>query len=144
MAAFLKAIGYIVPLMDPEHANYYTREVMIILIREFSTPDDDMKKIVLKVVHQCVTTEGVESSYIREEVLAPYFRNFWVAAMARDRRNYRQLVETTVEIANKVGGSEVVSRIVGNLKDADEAYINFIAILNMTSAREGPLCRVYT
>ena len=49
LAAFLKAIGHIIPLMDAEHANYYTREVMIILIREFSTPDEEMKKIVLKV-----------------------------------------------------------------------------------------------
>ena len=31
-----------------------------------------------------------------------FFRNFWVRRMALDRRNYRQLVETTVEIANKV------------------------------------------
>lgn len=59
--------------MDAEHANYYTREVcgivafwhwvaactrqsalpaqvMIILIREFSTPDEEMKKIVLKAL----------------------------------------------------------------------------------------------
>lgn len=27
LAAFLKAIGFIIPLMDAEHANYYTREV---------------------------------------------------------------------------------------------------------------------
>jgi splicing factor 3B subunit 1 len=27
LAAFLKAIGYIIPLMDAEYANYYTREV---------------------------------------------------------------------------------------------------------------------
>ena len=27
-AAFLKAIGYIIPLMDAEYAGYYTREVM--------------------------------------------------------------------------------------------------------------------
>jgi len=69
----LKAIGFIIPLMDAEHANYYTREVcgivalwhwvaactrqsalpaqvMIILIREFSTPDEEMKKIVLKAL----------------------------------------------------------------------------------------------
>ncbi|CAE7699948.1 Sf3b1, partial [Symbiodinium pilosum] len=78
LAAFLKAIGYIIPLMDAEHANYYTREVMIILIREFSTPDEEMKKIVLKVVKQCVATEGVEPSYIREDILPPFFRNFWV------------------------------------------------------------------
>ena len=37
LAAFLKAIGYLIPLMDAEYANYYTREVMIILIREFQS-----------------------------------------------------------------------------------------------------------
>ena len=30
LAAFLKAIGYIIPLMDAEYANYYTREVRYI------------------------------------------------------------------------------------------------------------------
>merc|ERR1719158_2574260 len=111
LAAFLKAIGYIIPLMDAEHANYYTREVMIILIREFSTPDEEMKKIVLKVVKQCVATEGVEASYIREDILPPFFRNFWVVRMALDRRNYLQLVDTTVEISNKVGGADIVQRV---------------------------------
>ena len=33
LAAFLKAIGFIIPLMDSMYANYYTREVMVILIR---------------------------------------------------------------------------------------------------------------
>lgn len=41
-------------------------QVMIILIREFQTPDEEMKKIVLKVVAQCVATEGVEPDYIRQ------------------------------------------------------------------------------
>eukprot|EP00397_Hematodinium_sp_SG-2012_P004663 GEMP01004675.1.p1 GENE.GEMP01004675.1~~GEMP01004675.1.p1 ORF type:complete len:1185 (-),score=303.42 GEMP01004675.1:605-4159(-) len=122
LAAFLKAIGYIIPLMDAEHANYYTREVMIILIREFSTPDEEMKKIVLKVVKQCVATEGVEASYIREDILPPFFRNFWVVRMALDRRNYMQLVDTTVEITNKVGGADIVQRVVEDLKDASEPY----------------------
>jgi len=122
LAAFLKAIGYIIPLMDAEHANYYTREVMIILIREFSTPDEEMKKIVLKVVKQCVATEGVEPSYIREDILPPFFRNFWVVRMALDRRNYMQLVDTTVEITNKVGGADIVQRVVEDLKDASEPY----------------------
>lgn len=36
--------------MDAEYANYYTREVMLILIREFQSPDEEMKKIVLKVI----------------------------------------------------------------------------------------------
>ena len=35
--------------MDAEYAYHYTREVMLILIREFQSPDEEMKKIVLKV-----------------------------------------------------------------------------------------------
>ena len=50
LGAFLKAIGYIIPLMDAEHSLDYTREVMPILIREFEKKEDEMKKIVLKVV----------------------------------------------------------------------------------------------
>ncbi len=49
LAAFLKCIGHIIPLMDAEHAYYYTKEVMLVLKREFSTADEEMKKIVLKV-----------------------------------------------------------------------------------------------
>ena len=35
--------------MDAMYASYYTREVMVVLVREFQTPDEEMKKIVLKV-----------------------------------------------------------------------------------------------
>ncbi|KAJ8652471.1 hypothetical protein O0I10_011867 [Lichtheimia ornata] len=122
LAAFLKAIGYIIPLMDDEYANYYTKEVMVILIREFQSPDEEMKKIVLKVVKQCAATDGVQPAYIKEEILPEFFKHFWVRRMALDRRNYKQLVETTVELANKVGVSEIVSRIVNDLKDESEPY----------------------
>ncbi|KAI8999953.1 splicing factor 3B subunit 1 [Gaertneriomyces semiglobifer] len=122
LAAFLKAIGYIIPLMDAEYANYYTKEVMIILIREFQSPDEEMKKIVLKVVKQCSATDGVEPQYIKEEILPEFFKHFWVRRMALDRRNYKQLVETTVELAQKVGVADIVGRIVEDLKDESEAY----------------------
>uniref|UniRef100_A0A6M2DTF6 Putative splicing factor 3b subunit 1 n=1 Tax=Xenopsylla cheopis TaxID=163159 RepID=A0A6M2DTF6_XENCH len=122
LAAFLKAIGYLIPLMDAEYANYYTREVMLILIREFQSPDEEMKKIVLKVVKQCCGTDGVEASYIKDEILPHFFKHFWNHRMALDRRNYRQLVDTTVEIANKVGSSEIITRVVDDLKDENEQY----------------------
>jgi splicing factor 3B subunit 1 len=122
LAAFLKAIGYIIPLMDDEYANYYTKEVMVILIREFQSPDEEMKKIVLKVVKQCAATDGVLPGYIKEEILPEFFKHFWVRRMALDRRNYKQVVETTVELANKVGVSEIISRIVNDLKDESEPY----------------------
>ncbi|XP_043471076.1 splicing factor 3B subunit 1 isoform X1 [Leptopilina heterotoma] len=122
LAAFLKAIGYLIPLMDAEYANYYTREVMLILIREFQSPDEEMKKIVLKVVKQCCGTDGVEAQYIKDEILPHFFKNFWNHRMALDRRNYRQLVDTTVEIANKVGAQEIINRVVDDLKDENEQY----------------------
>ncbi|KAI1721248.1 splicing factor 3B subunit 1 domain-containing protein [Ditylenchus destructor] len=122
LAAFLKAIGFLIPLMDAEYASYYTKEVMLILIREFVSPDEEMKKIVLKVVKQCCSTDGVEPAYIREEILAPFFRAFWNHRMAMDRRNYKQLVDTTVEIAQKVGSVEIITRIVDDLKDENEQY----------------------
>lgn len=37
-----------------------------------------------------------------DEILPHFFKHFWNHRMALDRRNYRQLVDTTVEIANKV------------------------------------------
>lgn len=54
------------------------------------------------MVKQCVATEGVAAEYVRQEILPEFFRNFWVRRMALDRRNYKQLVETTEELAKKV------------------------------------------
>ncbi|CAI9099103.1 OLC1v1035874C1 [Oldenlandia corymbosa var. corymbosa] len=122
LAGFLKAIGFIIPLMEANYASYYTKEVMPILIREFQSPYEEMKQIVLRAVKQCVSTEGVEADYIRNDILPEFFRNFWVRRMALDRRNYKQLVETTVEIANKVGVADIVGMIVEELKDESEPY----------------------
>ncbi|KAL7437528.1 hypothetical protein ACHAXH_004932, partial [Discostella pseudostelligera] len=122
LAAFLKAIGFVIPLMEENYASHYTRLIMPILIREFHSPDEEMKRIVLKVVQQCVGTAGVEPDYIRKEVLPEFFRNFWIRRMALDRRNYKQVIETTEELANKVGCSDILSRIVDDLKDDSEPY----------------------
>ena len=122
LAGFLKAVGYIIPLMDEEYANYYTSQIMEILLREFSSPDEEMKKVVLKVVSQCAGTEGVTAGYLKENVLSEFFKSFWVRRMALDKRNYRQVVETTVDLGQKVGVGEIIERIVNNLKDESEAY----------------------
>ena len=44
-----------------------------------------------QVVKQCCSTDGVEAQYIREEVLPDFFKHFWHARMAMERRNYRQV-----------------------------------------------------
>ena len=95
-----------------------------------------MKKIVLKVVKQCVSSDGVSVGYVREEIITEYLSNFWVRRNALDKKNYKQLIETTVEIAGKVGGAEIIKKVsfinlfvniiliqlVDELKDENEAY----------------------
>ena len=68
LAAFFKAIRYLIPFMEAEYANYYTREVMLILIREFKSPDEEMKKIVRKLLHQ----NGNSSSLLRKLLESSY------------------------------------------------------------------------
>jgi len=122
LAAFLKCIGFIIPLMDPEYASYYTKEIMFILLREFSSPDEEMKKVVLRVVQQCASTDGVEPQYLRKEVIPHFFKNFWVRRMSLDRRSYRLVVETSVVLSEKVGVSDVVERLLNILKDESEIF----------------------
>jgi splicing factor 3B subunit 1 len=122
LAAFLKAVGFIIPLMDPEHAGFYTKTVMDVVIRQFTSHDEEMKKIVLKVVKQCVSTEGIEADFVREKILPQFFSSFWIRRMALDRRNYRQLVETTVEIGVKIGTSNILEKLVPNMRDESEPF----------------------
>lgn len=123
LSAFLKAIGFIIPLMDPEMANFYVKFVMQTLTRIFgSINEDEMKKVVLVVVKQCVSSEGVTAEFVRNEIVGPFFEHFWNRKMAGDKRNSKQLIETTVEIANKIGGSDIISKRVQDLKDDNEAF----------------------
>ncbi|KAI8536570.1 hypothetical protein RHMOL_Rhmol10G0267600 [Rhododendron molle] len=126
LAALLKAIGFIVPLMNLMYADFHTKEVMFILNHEFQSPDKEIKKIVLKVVKQCMSTETVEADYIRSDTLPDFFKNFWIRRIALDRRNYRELVETTVEIANEVGVAHIIGRIVDDLNDDSEPYSRMV------------------
>lgn len=122
LAAFLKAVGFIIPLMDEEYANYYTSQIMDVVLREFQSPDDEMRRVVLTVLSKMSQTEGVTAGYLKSHVLDDFFSNFWVRRVALDKRNYRSVVETTCDLGQKVGVSEILERIVSNLKDESEAY----------------------
>ena len=41
---------------------------------------------------------------------------------ALDKKNYKQLIETTAEIALKVGGAEIIKKLEPELRDENEAY----------------------
>ena len=122
LSAFFKAIGFIIPLMDSDLAARSTKLVIPVLKRDFTNPDENAKKIVLKVLKQCISTEGINAEYIRKEIEEDFFICFWNRRMALDRKNYKAVVETTVEIAKKVTGSEVMNKIVLYLKDENEIF----------------------
>ncbi|GFS36968.1 splicing factor [Actinidia rufa] len=63
LAAFLMAYCYLIPHMDAPYANYFTKEAMDVLIREFDSPDEEEKEIVLKAVNQCASLEDTEADY---------------------------------------------------------------------------------
>ena len=48
LAAFLKATGYIIPLMDVEYASYYTKEVILECLKSSKT-----KNITLHPGNDC-------------------------------------------------------------------------------------------
>lgn len=122
LAAFVKAVGCVIPLMDTAYANYYSKEVMEVLCREFASPDDEMKKIVLKVLKQCSATEGISIDALKSDVLPAFFAAFWVRRMALDRRNYRAVVDTTVDLAARVGSPCVLAFLVDFVKDESDAF----------------------
>lgn len=127
LAAYLKAIGQIIPLMDAVYANYYTREVMVVLLREFASPDEEMGRIVLGVLANCAATEGVEAQYLRDAVLPDFFKHFWTRKAALDRRSRKALLEATLALARRVGARDALARLSPDLKDESEPYRRAVA-----------------
>lgn len=82
LGAFLKAVGFIFPLMEARHASQYIKTIMPTVIRQFESPDEEMRKIILKVLKQIMACSGVDVQYIRKDVLDPFFKSFWVKRMA--------------------------------------------------------------
>lgn len=107
LAALLKAIGSLLPLMEPEYAGHYTRQLMPTLLREYASNDDEMTRTCLLVTARAVAADGVEASYVRDAMLPDFFRHFWSRRVALDRRAHKLLLDTTVELAQKVGAGDM-------------------------------------
>ncbi|KAH8832631.1 armadillo-type protein [Flagelloscypha sp. PMI_526] len=122
LAASLKALGHIIPLMDSEYALDYMKKIMPILIREFQSSDEEMRRIVLVVLKQCAETEGVTSDFLKATVIPAFFKAFWIRRMALDKRSNKLVIETTVRLSQKTGAAEIVGRVVDGLKDDAEPY----------------------
>ncbi|KAF1997620.1 ARM repeat-containing protein [Amniculicola lignicola CBS 123094] len=122
LASFLKAVGQIIQLMDQEWSGYYTSQIMEIIVREFQSQDEEMKKVTLKVVSQCSQTDGVTSTYLKANVLPDFLKAFWTRRVALDKRMYKQVVETIVDLSAKTNAEPIIEKLVKILKDDSEPY----------------------
>ena len=122
LAPLLKALGYIIPLMEPTDAKAYSADIIDVLIRQFATPDPEVRRVVLKVVQQVVNSHGVPPEFIRTALLKSYFEGFWIRHASVDRKEYRQLIDTTTDIAKKVGCSDVIDYLLPEMNDADPSF----------------------
>lgn len=125
LAAFLRCMGSIIPLMthNPEYveySNYYTRELMHVMTREFSSPDEDMKKSLLRVLGSISLSKSLFPNYNRQ-IVAPFFANFWTRRIALDSSQVSRLVvDTTSLLAQKLDVPEFFGRLAPLAKDPNE------------------------
>lgn len=122
LASFLKAVGALIPLMDDNSAAEFTKYVMSVVLKEFESPDDEMKRILLIVIKQCIEAKLVSSTYVRETILEQFWEHFWTRKICMDRISAKSLVETTVALAGKIGSAIILQKLTFNLKEDHDVF----------------------
>lgn len=111
LAGYLRALGSLVPLMDPESAVFYTKRVLETAIKQFGSAEDEMRRVVLQVIRKCCASDGLDVEQLRN-ALGDFFKGFWLRRLALEKQIGWLVVETTNEIAGRVGSARVVEQIV--------------------------------
>ncbi|CBH18212.1 splicing factor 3B subunit 1, putative [Trypanosoma equiperdum] len=120
---FVRAFGALIPLMAPYDAQKYTSDMLPTLVNQFNTPDDEHRRVLLQVVRQCVSADGVTVDFIRNVILRPFFEGFWtIRRVAADRKTAGILIDTTVGIARRIGSTEILQYLVQDMKDENEHF----------------------
>lgn len=122
LAAFVKCLASIIPLMDSEYAGYYTEELMHIISREFQSPDEEMRKTILIVLQKCSKVDTVTPRYLREEIGPSFFATFWNRRVALDKNMNKSVTFTTVTMAEKMGSAYIVDQLLKPLRDDSEPF----------------------
>lgn len=121
LAAFLKAVGYLIGLMADEQAVFYGKELIPTLVREFAAPDDEMKRIVLNVLKNIAEKCSKLPRDVFVTLLDDFFAAFWTRRGSLDRRVSRAVLEATVALTSRLGVGMIASPLIERLKDESEA-----------------------
>ncbi|ELP90398.1 splicing factor 3B subunit, putative [Entamoeba invadens IP1] len=121
-AAYVKAAGQIIAVVDEEVAARYGWEILQVVIREFRTSDDEMKKTILKVVRQCMSVPIIGKDVGRENVPDRFFEHFWQRQNSIDKKLSKEVVDTALLFGEKLGGKYVIDKIVLKVGDENEPF----------------------
>lgn len=125
LAAFLNCIGSIIPLMCydqnyEEYANYYSKELMRVITREFNSPDDEMRRTILRIMINLPLSGKLIKDY-EATVVRPFLKVFWTRKVASDSLQLTKLVvEATTLLGKKFDFLEMLENIVFFAKDDNE------------------------
>lgn len=125
LASFLRCISSIIALMtfDPnyeEYSNYYTKEIMRIIVREFNSPDEDMRKSILKIMSTLPLSRRLIPNY-NVEIIEPFLKFYWNRKTASDSKMLGRLVtDATCLLAAKFDFLDMLENIVVYTKDENE------------------------
>lgn len=146
LASFLRCISSIIALMtfDPnyeEYSNYYTKEIMRIIVREFNSPDEDMRKSILRIMIALPLSRQLIPKY-NTEIIAPFLKFFWNRKTASDSKTLgRFVIDATCLLATKFDFLDMLENIVVYTKDENEnlRIMSMGAISKMITSDPGEL-----
>lgn len=120
LAAFLKAFGNIICIMPDEFAFKYSSTILTICSKEFQTTDDEMKRIILRVIKQCAISKGSDPVIFGSEIKVDFFKYFWSKKASFDRKNAKLLIDATVSIASKIDPIDIMFNLCHCLKSESD------------------------
>uniref|UniRef100_A0A7S1W9J5 Splicing factor 3B subunit 1 domain-containing protein n=1 Tax=Neobodo designis TaxID=312471 RepID=A0A7S1W9J5_NEODS len=119
LSACLRAMGSLIALMPPVDAMDYAQNTLDTISRAFSTVDEDLRKVVIRVVQQLARHSGITREFLLGSISGPFFAAFWTVRLAIDRRTMRLLLETTVDIAKRIGAATPLQVLSDYLRDRE-------------------------
>ncbi|CAH6720413.1 U2 snRNP component Hsh155p [[Candida] jaroonii] len=125
LATFLRALGSIIPLMKndsnyEEYANYYTKELVGVISREFNSPDDEIRSTILRVLTKLPINRQLIKNY-ESTIYSPFMKSFWNRRTATDVKFlYKLVVNTTTELALKLNYLKMIEKLIVFTKDSNE------------------------
>jgi splicing factor 3B subunit 1 len=123
LAQFVRALGNLIPLMNPEVANFYSYDLLKIINKESATADDDMKRAILITVEKICKLDIIDKKLIfKSNIIESFFKNFWSRRIALDRKFTSLCINACYALSLKIGTSEVILQILPSLKDESEPY----------------------